>query len=73
MKLQPSEVLFVRGGLGRFHRVTALFHDLDVANAFIATAPGEAVIAVFNDIIFLASTTDLGLPFPGANPGSRTP
>ena len=67
MKLKPNEVLLVEGGLGHFHRVTALFIGLDAvnqANAYMATAPGEAVIAVFDDIIFLASTSDLGLSAP---------
>jgi hypothetical protein len=67
MSLKPNEILLIKGGLGRFHRVTAIFIGLDAvnqANAYLAAAPGEAVIAVFDDIIFLASTSDLGLSAP---------
>ena len=58
MRLKPNEVLLVEGGLGRFHRVTAIFFGLDAvnhANAYMASAPGEAVIAVFDDIVVLAA------------------
>ena len=36
----------------------------DLANAYLATAPGEAVIAVFADIIFIAAVDDLGISLP---------
>jgi hypothetical protein len=61
MMLQPNEVLFVRGGLGRYHRVTAVFTEPDSANAYLATNPTEGVIAAFSHMIFLANTTDLGI------------
>jgi hypothetical protein len=61
MKLRPDEVLYVQGSLGHFHRVTALFHDPDSTNAYLAATPTESVIAVFSHMIFLASTTDLGI------------
>jgi hypothetical protein len=64
MKLKPNEVLLVEGGLGRYHYVTAIFNDAAGANAYMATAPGEAVIAVFDDIILIAAVDDLGIPLP---------
>jgi len=73
MKLKPNEVLLIQGGLGRFDRVTAVFTDPDTANAYMASATGEAVIAVFDNIIFLASTSDFGLPLPTFIPQSTTP
>lgn len=63
MRLKPNEVLLVRGGLGRYHRTTAVFTNTESANAYMANAPGEAVIAVFDAIIFIAACEDLGLPF----------
>ena len=65
MKLKPNEVLLVKGGLGRFHRVTAFFIGPDAvnqANAYLATDPGEAIIAVFAGVIFIAVVDDLGIP-----------
>jgi hypothetical protein len=76
MKLIPNEILLVKGGLGRFHRVTAIFFGLDAvnqANTYMASAPGEAVLAVapgegvlaaFAGIVFIAACDDLGLSLP---------
>jgi hypothetical protein len=67
MKLQPNEVLFVRGGLGRYHQVTAIFFGLDAvnqANTYLSTAPGEGVLAAFAGIVFIADNDDLGLSLP---------
>jgi len=67
MKLQPNEVLFVRGGLGRFHRATAIFIGLEAvnqANTYLATSPGEGVLAAFAGIVFIADNDDLGLSVP---------
>jgi hypothetical protein len=61
MQLNVDQVLYVRSGLGRLHRVTALFTDPTSANAYISATPFESVIAVFGHMIFLASTTDLGI------------
>jgi hypothetical protein len=63
MQLKPDEVLLIQGGLGRYHRVTAVFTDPDSANAYLAATPTESVIAVFSHMIFLANTTDLGISF----------
>ena len=62
--LNSDQVLYIQGGLGRLHRVTATFSKVDAANAYMATAPGEAVIAVFGAAIFLARTDDDGFPLP---------
>ena len=64
MKLKPNEVLLVEGGLGRYHKVTALFIARDAANTYLASNPGEAVIAVFAGIVFIAASDDLGIPLP---------
>ena len=68
-----DQVLYVQGGLGRLHRVTAVFNDVDAANAYMATAPGEAVIAVFDPAIFLADTSDHGFPLMDSKPLPRLP
>jgi hypothetical protein len=73
MHLNPDQVLYVHGGLSRLHRVTAVFNDVDAANAYMATAPGEAVIAVFDNFIFLARTDDDGFPLLDSNPLPRLP
>ena len=64
MHLNADQVLYVRGGLGRLHRVTALYADPASANVYLASTPTESVIAVFDDFIFIAASTDLGLPIP---------
>jgi hypothetical protein len=64
MQFNADQVLYVRGGLCRLHRVTALFFDSDTANVYLASTPTESVIAVFGSAIFIAASTDLGLPFP---------
>jgi hypothetical protein len=64
MKLKADEDLLVQGGLGHYHQVTALFVDRDAANAHMASAPGEAVIAVFDNVILIAAVDDLGIPLP---------
>jgi hypothetical protein len=64
MHFDADQVLYVRGGLGRLHRVTALFSDPDAANAYLASTPFESVIAVFDDFIFIATSADLSLPIP---------
>jgi hypothetical protein len=64
MKLKPDEVLYVQGGLGCFHKVTAVFTDPDAANAYLANASAEAVLSVFAGIIFIAACDDLGLLLP---------
>ena len=63
MHLNADQVLYVRGGLGRLHHVTALFSDPASANAYLTSIPTESVIAVFGPAIFIAASTDLGLPF----------
>jgi hypothetical protein len=73
MHLNPDQVLYVQGGLGRLHRVTAVFTDVDAANTYLAAAPGEAVIAVFDKFIFLARTDDDGFPLLDSNPLPRLP
>jgi hypothetical protein len=64
MKLMSSKVLYVQGGLGRIHKVTAIFTGTDAvsqANAYLADSPQEGVITVFADIVFIAACDDLGL------------
>jgi hypothetical protein len=61
---KPDQVLYVCGGLGRLHRVTAVFSDVDAANTYMAAAPGEAVVAVFGPAIVLARIDDNGFPLP---------
>jgi hypothetical protein len=39
----------------------------------MATAPGEAVIAVFDPAIFLADTSDHGFPLMDSKPLPRLP
>jgi hypothetical protein len=63
MHLNPDQVRYVQSGLGRLHRVTAFFTNPDAANVYLAATPTESVIAVFDHMIFLASTTDLGISF----------
>jgi hypothetical protein len=62
--LNPDQVLYAQGGLGRLHRVTTIFSDVDAANTHMASAPGEAVIAVFGPVIFLARMDDRGFSQP---------
>jgi hypothetical protein len=64
MRLKQDTILLIQGGLGRFHKATAVFSDVDDANAYLASAPGEAVIAVFDGMILIAACDDLGIPFP---------
>ncbi len=67
MQLKPNELLLVQGGLGRYHRVTAIFTGPDAenqANTHLASTPSEAVIAVFDDFIFIAACDDHGLSVP---------
>ena len=64
MHLNPDQVLYVQGGLGRLHRVIAAFSDADAANTYMASAPGEAVIAIFGPVIFLARMDDRGFSQP---------
>jgi hypothetical protein len=73
IQFKPDQVLYVRGGLGRLHRVTAVFNDVDAANTYLAAAPGEAVIAVFDPPIFLARIDDKGFPLLDSNPLPRLP
>jgi hypothetical protein len=71
--LNPDQVLYAQGGRGRLHRVTTIFSDVDAANNYMASAPGEAVIAVFDNFIFLARTDDNGFPLLDSNPLPRLP
>jgi hypothetical protein len=64
MQFNSDQVLYVRSGLDRLHRVTALFVDSDTANAYLASTPTESVIAVFGSAIFIAASTDLGISIP---------
>jgi len=64
MKLKPDEVLYVQGGLGRLHLVTNVFSDVGAANAYLAVAHGEAVIATEGGMILIARIDDLGLEPP---------
>ena len=64
MQFNVDQVLYVRGGLGRLHRVTALFADPVSANAYLASAPTESVIAIFGSAIFIAASTDFGISIP---------
>jgi len=64
MKLNPNQILFVHGGLGRLHRVTAVFTDTASANAYLSATPAESVIAVFDSIVLIAAVSDLGTPLP---------
>jgi len=73
MQLKPDQALYVQGGLRRLHRITVVFNDVDLANAYMATAPGEAVIAVFDNFIFLARTDDDGFPLLDSKPLPRLP
>ena len=68
MKLKPSEVLLVEGGLGRCHYVSAVFTDTDAANAYLAVEHGEAVIATFGGMILIARIDDLGIELPPHSP-----
>ena len=64
MKLSHDQLLYIQGGLGCLHRVSAIFNNPTSANAYLASTPTESVIAVFGSIIFIAASADLGLPFP---------
>lgn len=64
MLLQSHEALLVQGGLGRFHRITAIFTDTNAANAYLAAAPEEAVIAASAALILIARIDDLGILLP---------
>jgi hypothetical protein len=67
MKLKPNNILLVQGGLGRYHRATAIFSGPDAvnqANTYLSTAPGEGVLAAFAGIVFIADNDDLGLSVP---------
>jgi hypothetical protein len=64
MRLKQNEILLFKGGQGRFHKATAVFSDVDAANAYLASSPGEAVIAVVAGIILIAAIDDLGIPLP---------
>ncbi len=64
MQLKPEQSLLVQGGLGRYHRVTAIFLDLESTNAYLASSPQEGVLAVFAGVIFVADNDDLGLSVP---------
>lgn len=73
MHLNSDQVLYVRGGLGRLHCVTAVFNDVDAANTYMASASGEAVIAVFGPVIFIARIDDHGFPLLDSKPLPRLP
>lgn len=64
MKLSTDQNLYLQGGLGCFHRVTCIFSDSVSANAYLSSSPTESVLAVLDPFIFLAESSDLGLPFP---------
>jgi len=64
MKLNPNQILFVQGGLGRLHRITAIFIDPSATNVYLSATPAESVIAVFDSLILIAAVSDLGIPLP---------
>lgn len=64
MLLSTDQVLYVQGGLGRLHKVTAIFIDASNANAYLSLAPTQSVLTVIDPLIFIAESSDLGLPFP---------
>ena len=72
MKLSTDQILYLQGGLGRLHRVTAIFSDPSSANAYLATSPEESVLAVLEPFIFLAASADLGLSIPQPAPMPAT-
>ncbi len=61
MKLSSDQVLYIRGGLGRLHKVTGIFLDPSAANAHLSSSPTESVLAVLDPYVFLAESSDLGL------------
>jgi hypothetical protein len=64
MQFSSNQRLYLQGGLGRFHRITAIFSDPFSANAYLSSSPSESVLAVLDPFIFLAESSDLGLPYP---------
>ncbi len=72
MKLTTDQVLYLQGGLGRLHRITAIFLDPSDTNAYLSSSPTESVLAVIDPFIFLAASADLGflLPTPAPMPAT---
>jgi hypothetical protein len=64
MQFNADQVLYVRGGLGRLHRITALFSDIEAANTYLTSTSTESIIATFDGFIFIATSTDLGVSIP---------
>jgi hypothetical protein len=68
MQLSTDQILYLRGGLGRLHRITAIFIDAPTANAYLSSNPTQSVLAAFDSFTFVAASADLGflLPSPAA-------
>jgi hypothetical protein len=60
MKLTPHQRLFIDSDVGPRVRVTAIFHDVDAANAHMEQHQDEGVLAVFGPYVFLANNLDKG-------------
>jgi hypothetical protein len=58
-KLSDSNVIYVRS-MGKALRITAMFNNDADANAYMEKNKDEAVIAVIEDIVFLANVHDKG-------------
>ena len=59
MKLNKDQFLYI-WSMGKRLRVTAVFHDDDAANTYMAKHRNESVIAAFDPYVFLANHHDKG-------------
>lgn len=60
MKLTPEQRLYIDSDAGPRVRITAIFHDVDAANAHMTQHEDDAVITVIGPYVFLASVRDRG-------------
>lgn len=59
----PAEQIFYLRSMGKAFRITAMFDDVNAANAHSAKTD-DGVIAEFNGIIYMANLYDPGTPIP---------
>lgn len=60
MKLSADQHFYIYS-MGKRLRVTAIFHSVDAANAYMERNPDDAVVAEFAPYIFLANQYDSGI------------
>lgn len=59
-KLAPEHIIYLRS-MGKALRITAMFGTDDEANAYLEKHRDEGVIAVIQDIVFIANLHDKGM------------